>query len=80
MMLRLTATAAVTTGPLSLYSARLVHTAAANAQVRDTALSEVANLRVVADPLNDTVYFNPPLELKGLDVVISAGTLYLNVG
>ena len=80
MILRLTTTAAVTASPVMLHSARLVHTAAANAQVRDTALNEIANLRIVADPLNDTVYYDPPVRLKGLDVVISAGTLYLNVG
>lgn len=81
MILRITAATFTSSQPFTLHSARLVHTVAANAQIRDTALGEVADLRVVADPLSDTVYFDPPLELKGLDIAkTDTAKLFLNIG
>jgi hypothetical protein len=81
MILRITAATFTASGPFTVHSARLSHTAAANAQIRDTALSEVADLRIVADPLTDTVYFNPPLELNGLDIAkTDTAKLFLNLG
>ena len=77
-VLRLTGTQVVhVSNEFAIRHIRLKHTAAANAQVRDGATREVASLQIVTDPLYDDMAFTSPLLINGLDVVMSAGVLFI---
>jgi len=78
--IRLTATGVVhASNAFVVRGARLVHTAAATAQIRDGAGREITRLAIVADPLYDDWEPSASIPINGLDVVLSAGILFIYV-
>lgn len=78
--IRITATGVVhATNQFVVRGARLVHTAGATAQIRDGATREITRLAVVADPLYDDWEPSGSIAINGLDVVLSAGVLFVYV-